>query len=266
MSRIEKRFEELKQQGRKGLVTFIMACDPDLATCETILKSLPESGADFIELGMPFSDPMADGPVIQEAAIRALNAEGSMKNTLKLVRSFRENDASTPIILMGYFNPIYNYGTQRFAQEAKESGVDGIIVVDVPSEEQAELLDPLSGTDIDLIKLVTPTSKDDRLETILEGASGFLYYVSITGITGTASANHKNIETAVSEIRKKTDLPVAIGFGIKTPDDAAKMSQHCDAVVVGSSIVDTIGKISGGDKTVQDVSDQVKALADALAA
>lgn len=265
MNRIEKRFAELKQKRRKGLVTFIMASDPDYETCAEILESLPASGADFIEIGIPFSDPMADGPVIQEAGIRALNAQGSMENTLKLVRSFRENDGSTPIILMGYFNPIYNYGTDRFAQEARKSGVDGIIIVDVPSEEQRELTDPLKGTDIDLIKLITPTSKNTRLDTILNGASGFLYYVSIAGITGTASAKHENIEKAIIHIRKKTDLPIAIGFGIKTPDDAAKMSQYCDAVVVGSAIVDSIGKITSGEKTVLDVSEQVKALAGALA-
>ncbi len=264
MNRIAKRFHDLKQQNRAGLVTFITAGDPDRETSQTILNDLPKNGADIIEIGMPFSDPMADGPAIQLASQRALKAHANMVQTLEMVRSFRVTDTQTPIVLMGYFNPIYTYGTQRFISDAKESGVDGLIIVDLPPEEEQELSGPAHEAGIDLIRLVTPTTDDDRLETILKGASGFLYYVSITGITGTASANVAQLRPRLDHLRKKTDLPIAIGFGIKTPQDAAEMARLGDAVVVGSSIVSTIAEVSEGVKTVQDVAAQVRDLADAL--
>ncbi|MCB9990303.1 MAG: tryptophan synthase subunit alpha [Rhodospirillales bacterium] len=264
VNRIAQRFADLKAQNRAGLVTFISAGDPDRDTSQAILNDLPENGADFIELGMPFSDPMADGLAIQHASQRALNAHACMTQTLQMAKSFRVNDTKTPLILMGYFNPIYIYGTERFAKEAKESGVDGLIVVDLPPEEDQELTDPMRDAGLDLIRLITPTTDDDRLETILKGAGGFLYYVSITGITGTASANVDQLKPRLDHLRRKTDLPIAIGFGIKTASDAAAMARICDAVVIGSSIVETIGAIHDGSKTVQDVGTQVKALRNAL--
>lgn len=270
MNRIAQRFADLKSQNRAGLVTFITAGDPDLDASQTVLNALPQSGSDFIELGMPFSDPMADGPAIQMASQRALTSGASMKRTLEMVRSFRVNDTKTPVILMGYYNPIYIYGTKRFALDAKESGVDGLIVVDLPPEEDHELRDPAHDAGLDIIRLVTPTTDDDRLETILDGAGGFLYYVSITGVTGTASADLEQLRPRLDHIRSKTDLPIAVGFGIKTPQDAQAMSRVADAVVVGSAIVNTIAAIPQSStaeaKEIQNVSGQVKALADALKA
>lgn len=266
MNRIANRFSELKKEGRSALVTFITAGDPDQETSQALLNDLPKSGADIIELGMPFSDPMADGPSIQLASQRALKSGADMKHTLEMVRSFRVTDTKTPLILMGYFNPIHTYGTRRFAADAKESGVDGLIVVDLPPEEDQELLDPARDAGLDIIRLITPTTDDERLTTILDGASGFLYYVSITGITGTASANMEQLGPRLDHIRKQTDLPLAVGFGIKTPGDAAAMARVCDAVVVGSSIVDTVAGIQSNTKTTHDVSEQVKSLKNALLA
>ncbi len=264
MSRIADRFADLKKRPRAGLITFITACDPDRKTSQAILNDLPKNGADIIEIGMPFSDPMADGPAIQLSSRRALNAGASMKNTLQMVRSFRVTDAKTPVVLMGYFNPIYAYGTERFANDARESGVDGLIVVDLPPEEDQELSDPARDAGLDLIRLVTPTTDDDRLKTILAGASGFLYYVSIAGVTGTMRADAEQLRPRLDHLRKMTSLPVAVGFGIKTPQDAASMSRIADAVVVGSTIVETIAGIAGGAKTPQDVAAQVQTLAKAL--
>ncbi len=263
-NRIAQRFADLKRQDRAGLITFITAGDPDRETSAAILSALSESGADLIELGMPFSDPMADGQTIQQASQRALSAAANMAQTLSMVRSWRENDPQTPLILMGYYNPIYTYGTDRFAKEASESGVDGVIIVDLPPEEDAPFRDAAAETGLDLIRLITPTTTDERLATILDGASGFLYYVSITGITGTASADPAQIGPRLDHLRQTADLPVAVGFGIRTPADTAAMSRVSDAVVVGSAIVETIGEIAAGRKTVQDVSEQVQALAVAL--
>ena len=264
MNRIAKRFSELKSEKRAGMVTFITANDPDLETSQALLNALPESGADLIELGMPFSDPMADGPAIQLASQRSLAAGGCMDHTLQMVESFRVTDTKTPVILMGYFNPIYIYGTERFARKAKESGVDGIIVVDLPPEEDHEFTAPANDAGLDLIRLVTPTTNEDRLDTILDGAGGFIYYVSITGITGTDSADLSQLEPRIEKLRQKTDLPIATGFGIKTPDDVKAMSRISDAVVVGSSIVNTIAETEDKTKTVQNVSAQVRELANAI--
>ena len=261
MNRIAERFAELKRAGRPGLVTFITAGDPDRAASQRLLNGLPQNGADFIELGMPFSDPMADGPVIQEASQRALKSGATVDQTLSMAASFRVTDAKTPLIMMGYFNPIYAYGTERFAVKAKESGVDGLIVVDLPPEEDEELNGPARNTGLDIIRLVTPTTDVARLSVILKNAGGFIYYVAVTGITGTASADASKIAPHLSQIRKMTRLPIAVGFGIKTPADAAALSTHADAVVVGSALVKTIGAGKDIDK---NLSAQVKELADAL--
>ena len=240
-TRIEKRFSALKDAGRGGLVTFVTAGDPDAATSAEILSALPRSGADIIELGMPFSDPMADGPVIQMSSQRALRKGASLRKTLAMVEEFRRGDDDTPIILMGYFNPIYVYGVEAFAAEAKAAGVDGLIVVDLPHEEEHELGTPARAAGLDLIHLATPTLGDDRLPRVLEGAGGFLYYVSITGITGTASAAAADIGRAVERLRRHTELPIAVGFGIKTPAQVAEVAAVADAAVVGSALV---GKIA----------------------
>lgn len=240
MGRIADRFSELRTQGRKGLVTFVTAGDPDYDRALAVLKALPEAGADFVELGMPFSDPMADGPAIQASSLRALEAGACMKKTLDMVRAFRQGDSATPLILMGYFNPIYVYGVQDFVRDAVQAGADGLIVVDLPPEEDAELREPAQAAGLDFIRLVTPTTDAARLATLLSGASGFLYYVSITGITGAASAQAGSISDHVTRIRAATDLPLVVGFGIKTPQAAAEIAPLADAVVVGSSLVQCI--------------------------
>jgi len=236
-SRIGRRFAALKREGRGGLVTFVTAGDPDRRTSMEILRGLPAAGADVIELGVPFSDPMADGPAIQAASQRALKAGQTLAATLAMVAEFRREDSDTPVILMGYFNPIYVYGVERFAREAGAAGVDGLIVVDLPPEECDELREPAAAAGIDLIFLVAPTTNDDRLPTVLAKAGGFVYYVSITGITGTASAVVTDVASAVERIRGHTRIPVAIGFGIKTPEQAAAMAGAGDAAVVGSALV-----------------------------
>lgn len=239
-TRIEKRFQDLAAAGRGALVTFITAGDPDLQSSAQLLAQLPEAGADIIELGMPFSDPMADGPSIQASSLRALAAGSSLIKTLEMVAEFRKNDQTTPIILMGYFNPIYAYGAEAFIAKAAESGVDGLIIVDLPPEEDAELRIPATKSGIHMIRLVTPTTDDQRLPTVIEGASGFLYYVSVLGITGTRSADQSDIKQAVDRLKKATDLPIAVGFGIKTPDQAAAIAKTADAAVVGSALVNQI--------------------------
>jgi len=240
--RIEKRFSQLKAAGRGGLATFISAGDPDQATSMEILKGLPEAGADLIELGLPFSDPMADGPSIQAGSERALKAGASAKKTLEMVRQFRKDDNDTPLILMGYYNPIYVYGTEAFARDAANAGVDGLIIVDLPPEEAGELLGPAKDNGLRLVFLTAPTTDDGRLPRVLECASGFIYYVSITGITGTKSADAAHIRQAVERLRTSTDLPIAVGFGIKTPEQAAEVAEVADAAVVGSALVDRIAE------------------------
>ena len=257
MNRIEKTFATLN---RSALITFIMAGDPDVETSLEVLKSLPDAGADIIELGMPFTDPMADGPIIELAGGRALNAGQDMHKTLQMVRDFRTDNTETPIVLMGYYNPILQHGVEKFAKDAAEAGVDGLIIVDLPPEEADETLKSAKDKGLDIIRLITPTTTPERLPKILNGASGFLYYVSITGVTGTASANLSAIKPHIEEIKSQTDLPIAIGFGIKTPEDATNMGKLADAIVVGSSIVSTIADTKNAEK----VSTQVRALASAL--
>ncbi|MDZ5646855.1 tryptophan synthase subunit alpha [Nitrospirillum sp. BR 11828] len=236
-SRIDRRFAALKAEGRAGLVAFITAGDPDHDTCLDLLKGLPGAGADLIELGMPFTDPMADGPAIQASTLRALATGARMSRTLDLVRAFRAGDADTPIILMGYYNPIYAYGVDRFLADAKTAGVDGLIVVDLPPEEDGELCLPAHAAGVNFIRLATPTTDKARLPAVLANTSGFIYYVSIAGITGAGSATSDAIATAVAHLRTGTDLPVAVGFGITTPEGAADVARVADAAVVGSAIV-----------------------------
>jgi tryptophan synthase alpha chain len=238
--RIERRFAALKAEGRGGLVTFLTAGDPDPETSREIVLGLPAAGADLIELGMPFSDPMADGPAIQASSLRALKNGASLRKTLDLVRSFREQDDDTPIILMGYYNPIYIYGVKAFLSDAKAAGVDGLIVVDLPPEEDSELCIPAIHADIRWIRLATPTTDAARLPKVLNNASGFVYYVSILGITGTASVPEEATRDAVDFLKSHTDLPLAVGFGIKTPEMAATIARTADAAVVGSAIVERI--------------------------
>jgi len=241
-TRIERRFADLRAQGRAGLVTFLTAGDPDPAVSAEILRGLPAAGADLIELGMPFSDPMADGPAIQRSSLRALKAGMTLKKTLSLVADFRRRDDATPVILMGYFNPIYAFGVERFLTAAKTAGVDGLIVVDLPPEEESELCVPAKAAGLDFIFLTAPTTDDARLPRVLAKASGFVYYVSITGITGTASASAAAIDDAIARLHRHTDLPVAVGFGIKTAAQAAEVAALADAAVVGSVLVNRLAE------------------------
>jgi tryptophan synthase alpha chain len=268
-TRIDRRFAKLRSQGRKGLVTFITAGDPDLETSRALLHGLPGAGADVIELGMPFSDPMADGPAIQASSLRALKAGHKMKKTLELVADFRKKDDETPIVLMGYYNPIYVYPNEAFLTEAAAAGVDGLIVVDVPPEADEELCLPAAKHALNFIRLATPTTDDRRLPTVLRNTSGFLYYVSITGITGTAAPDVNAVHNHVRQIKQATGLPVAVGFGVKGPDQAKALSAVADAVVVGSALVGAIEKSLDADgratsKTVPAVLDLVRTLAGAL--
>ncbi len=241
-TRIERRFAALKGEDRAALVTFTMAGDPDYDTSLAIAKALPKAGADIIELGMPFTDPMADGPAIQAAGLRALKAGQRMTKTLALVREFRKGDDATPIVLMGYYNPIYIYGNDRFLADAKAAGVDGLIVVDLPPEEDEELCLPTLKAGLNFIRLATPTTDDRRLPTVLTNTSGFVYYVSITGITGAAAPDTANVNTAVARIKRQTKLPVAVGFGVRTAEQARAIAQGADGVVVGSALVDALGR------------------------
>ncbi len=246
-SRIDRRFADVKRQGRAALVTFVTAGDPDYETSRSILLGLPAAGADVIELGMPFSDPMADGPAIQAASQRALKAGQTMRKTLELVRAFRLKDQATPLVLMGYYNPIYVYPRDAFLTEAKAAGVDGLIVVDVPPEADDELCLPAMKHGIAFIRLATPTTDAARLPAVLSNTSGFLYYVSITGITGTAAPDTAAVHQQVRRIKASTKLPVAVGFGVKTPEQARAIGQGADGVVVGSVLVDAIGASLGSD-------------------
>jgi len=266
VSRISPRFEALRKEGRAGLVTYVMAGDPNAATTARILAGLPAAGADVIELGMPFSDPMADGPAIQAAGLRALAGGMTLKGTLELVRGFRETDAETPVVLMGYFNVLFAYGVEAFMRDARAAGADGVIIVDLPPEESGEAAPQAAAHGLDFIRLATPTSDDRRLPRILEGASGFLYYVSILGITGTRSVDDKAVREAMARLRRHTTMPVAVGFGIKTPEAAAAIARDADAAVVGSAIVqavadtlDASGKATGA--TVDRVLGLVRDLA-----
>lgn len=263
VSRIQDCFSKLKAENKKALVTFITAGHPEKSISQDILNSLPESGADIIELGMPFTDPMADGPVIQNSSLKALENGTTLKDVLSMVRTFRSTNDTTPLILMGYFNPIYKYGIESFTKDAAEAGVDGLLIVDLPPEEDDELRIPAEKAGLDLIKLVTPTTNEKRLPKVLAKASGFLYYVSITGVTGTKKADTSAVAAHIEEIKKHTDLPVAVGFGIKTAEDAAVMAGIADAIVVGSSIVETLDKLAAQQASFDDVRTQINALSEA---
>src|SRR6478609_1119494 len=265
-TRIDARFAELKREGRAAFITFLMAGDPDIDTSVAIIKSLPKAGADVIEIGMPFTDPMADGPAIQAAGVRALAAGQDMKKTLQLVRDFRAGDNATPIVLMGYYNPIYIYGVDKFLADAKAAGVDGLIVVDLPPEEDEELCIPALKAGLSFIRLATPTTDDKRLPAVLAHTSGFVYYVSITGITGAATPDATKVAAAVARIKRHTKLPVAVGFGVRTAEQAAGIASGADGVVVGSALVSVLkGSLDPNDKatekTVSGVVDLVAALA-----
>jgi tryptophan synthase alpha chain len=270
-TRIDARFAELARQGRSAFVTFLMAGDPDPATSLDILKALPKAGADVIEIGMPFTDPMADGPSIQAAGLRALKAGMTLKKTLEMVRGFRKDDNTTPLVLMGYYNPIYIYGVDKFLADAKSAGVDGLIIVDLPPEEDTELCIPAMKAGLNFIRLATPTTDDKRLPAVLANTSGFVYYVSITGITGSASADTKAVGEAVARIKRHTKLPVCVGFGIRTPDAARAIAEKANGAVVGTALVDALranldpeGRAT--PRTVGAVADLVTALAQGVRA
>src|SRR5215216_7784633 len=265
-TRIDRRFASLKHEGRAALVTFLMAGDPDERTSLEIVRALPDAGADVIELGMPFSDPMADGPAIQAAGLRALRAGQTMSKTLAMVRTFRQDDNDTPIVLMGYYNPIYIYGVDRFLADAGDAGVDGLIVVDLPPEEDDELCLPALRAGLNFVRLATPTTDDKRLPTVLMNTSGFVYYVSITGITGMAAPEPSRVGQAVARIKRQTELPVAVGFGVRTAEHARAIAQGADGVAVGSALVEALrasldpdGKATA--RSVNAVTDLVSELA-----
>jgi tryptophan synthase alpha chain len=237
MSRIDRRFAALREEGRAGLVAYLMAGDPDPETSAALFAGLAAAGADLIEMGMPFSDPMADGPVIQAAGQRALRRGMTLRGTLAMVRELRRRDEATPVVLMGYYNPIYRYGAEAFARDAVAAGADGVIVVDLPPEEDAELGRPAQAAGLDVVRLATPTSDARRLPAIVAGAGGFIYYVAIAGITGTRSADSAEVAAAVARLRRVTELPVAVGFGIKNPEQAAAVARAADAAAVGSALV-----------------------------
>ena len=239
-TRITRKFDQLKSSGRKAFVAFVTAGDPDFDTSLQILESLPTAGADIIEVGMPFSDPMADGPSIQASSLRALRANMTLEQTLRLVDQFRKTDNETPIVLMGYYNPIYRYGPDKFVHECAARGVDGLIVVDLPPEEDRELCDPALTAGLHWIRLVTPTTNDERIASVLKNVSGFVYYISVLGVTGTKEVVTEQVSVAVDRLRNYTDLPIAVGFGIKTPERAKAVSEVADGIVIGSAIVDLV--------------------------
>lgn len=258
MTRIDDTFARLKAEGKKGFVAYIMAGDPDAATSLAVMKGLPGAGVDVIELGMPFTDPMADGPTIQLAGQRALEAGQTLEGTLQMVRDFRKDDTTTPIVMMGYYNPIYSRGVDRFLADAKEAGIDGLIVVDLPPEEDSELCLPAQAAGLNFIRLATPTTDDKRLPKVLENTSGFVYYVSITGITGAAAAQASDVAPEVARIKASTNLPVIVGFGIRTPETAKAIAGVADGCVVGSAIVKMIEQ----KRSVADILAFVRGLAD----
>lgn len=266
MSRIAARFAALRAAGRGALVTFVEAWDPDAATSMALLRGMPGAGADLIEIGMPFTDPMADGPTVQLAGRRALKAGATLARTLAMVRDFRREDDATPIVLMGYLNPILSYEPERFCQDAAAAGVDGLIVVDLPTEEADMLVPAANARGIDVIRLVAPTTDDDRMPKVLNGSSGFIYYVSITGITGTRTATAEQLAHNIPRIRRASNLPVAVGFGVRTPEQAAEVVRHADAAVVASALIDTLAASldeqgRARPDSVRRVLDQVRALA-----
>jgi tryptophan synthase alpha chain len=268
-ARIDARFTELKKQGRAAFITFMMAGDPDPMTSLEIIKALPKAGSDIIEIGMPFTDPMADGPAIQAAGQRALKAGMTLRKTLAMVREFRRGDGTTPLVLMGYYNPIYIYGVDEFLADARAAGVDGLIVVDLPPEEDSELCLPAMQAGLNFIRLATPTTDDKRLPAVLANTSGFVYYVSITGITGSAGADSAAVAQAVTRIKRHTELPVCVGFGIRTPEAARAIAGSADGAVVGTALVDALrasldanGRATG--KTVAAVTGLAAALAEGV--
>ena len=270
MSRIKARFETLAVEGRGALIPFLEAYDPDPATSMAILQGMPGAGADLIEIGIPFTDPMADGPTIQAAGRRALKAGATLSRTLSMVQDFRVEDSTTPIVLMGYLNPILAYGTERFCLDAACAGVDGLIVVDLPTEEAALLAGPAATHGLDIIRLVAPTTDDKRLPIVLQGCSGFVYYVSITGVTGTRTASVDELRAAIPRIRAVTDLPIAIGFGVRSPAQAAAAVRAADGAVVASALIDTLAASldecgRARPDTVRRVLDQVRSLSEAIA-
>jgi tryptophan synthase alpha chain len=262
-TRIDRRFADLRAEGHAALVTFLMAGDPDPQTSLQVIAALPAAGADVIEIGMPFTDPMADGPSIQAAGLRALKAGMTLKKVLQLVTDFRAQDDKTPIVLMGYYNPIYVYGVDRFLEDAKRAGVDGLIVVDLPPEEDSELCLPALKAGLNFIRLATPTTNDKRLPKVLTNTSGFVYYVSITGITGAATPDYSKVATAVKRIKAHTDLPIAVGFGVKNAQSAKEIAQSADGVVVGSALVDALKRSL--DAQDRATSETVKAVSGLVA-
>ena len=265
-TRIDARFAELKKQGRSAFITFVMAGDPDPATSLEIIKALPSAGSDVIEIGMPFTDPMADGPSVQAAGLRALKAGMTLKKTLAMVREFRKADDVTPLVLMGYYNPIYIYGVDQFLADAKAAGVDGLIVVDLPPEEDSELCLPAVKAGLNFIRLATPTTDDRRLPAVLANTSGFVYYVSVTGITGSAAADSAAVAQAVARIKRHTKLPICVGFGIRTAEAARAIAANADGAVVGSALVDVLrNSLDAGGKASAKTVEAVAGLAASLA-
>jgi len=260
-TRIDRRFAKLKAEGRAAFISYFMANDPDYDTSLKIMKGLPEAGADVIEVGMPFTDPMADGATIQAAGLRSLASGGSLRNTLKLIREFRESDNETPIVLMGYYNPVYAYGVDDFLKDAVEAGVDGLIIVDLPAEEDSELCIPAREAGINFIRLATPTTDDKRLPTVVNNSSGFLYYVSIAGTTGAAAPEPADVAKALERIRKSTDLPIAVGFGIRRGEQAAEIAKIADAAVVGTALIERVAaNADNPDAAVASVLELAKEL------
>lgn len=265
-TRIDALFEKLRSENRPALVTYFMGGDPDYDTSLSVMKALPKAGADIIELGMPFSDPMADGPAIQAAGLRALKGGQTLKRTLEMARTFREGDDATPLVMMGYYNPIYVYGVERFVADAKAAGIDGLIIVDLPPEMDEELCLPALKGGLNFIRLATPTTDDKRLPKVLENTSGFVYYVSMTGITGSALTDVPKVGAAVARIKSHTDLPVCVGFGVKTAAQARAIGAAADGVVVGTAIVNAVANVLGPDgKTTADPAEAVATLVRGLA-
>jgi tryptophan synthase alpha chain len=265
-TRIDARFAKCAAEGRAALVTFVMCGDPDIATSLAIIKALPGAGADVLEIGMPFTDPMADGPTIQAAGLRALHAGASLKKTIQVVADFRAGDPDTPIVLMGYYNPIYVYGVERFLADAKKAGVDGLIVVDLPPEEDAELCLPALKAGLNFVRLATPTTDGKRLPKVLTNTSGFVYYVSIAGITGSATPDYSQVAAAVARIKAHTDLPVAVGFGVKNAQSAAEIAAHADGVVVGSALIDALkNSLDAENRATSKTVDAVTSLVSEIA-